>query len=261
VILWLHRAAANDSEQKFDVCLRLDPHLELVNLHEAFSVMLTSPRLRSLAFYWNEQGLEEDLRVWRGGRTLPEPATPFEDIASIGYSQARQYIESKKESPALPVAAFREAQTLLKRQAGNRYVISLNISELHRHVADELREVFPNVFFSDFSRSVMAGTVNAGNLLCHGGCGLDLHQRMAMVQASDAYVGNFDELGCAAAAFGKPCVLFGQFPGSSAGRIECGVSVVLYPDGEKAEAIAEGTIQFLRRHLLLAEERLTVTLD
>ena len=85
------------------------------------------------------------------------------------------------------------------------------------------------------------------------GYGLSLHERMALVQAADAYVGSFGELGCAALVSGRPAVLLGGGTGEQPDRTSRGEISLWFPDTAATPELTEAVLQFLFRRLGPAE--------
>jgi hypothetical protein len=81
------------------------------------------------------------------------------------------------------------------------------------------------------------------------GYGLNLHERMALVKAADAYVGSFDELGCTALVSGRPAVLLGGGTGEQPDRISRGDIAVWFPDPVEPTTLAKLVLQFLSRQI------------
>jgi hypothetical protein len=196
-MLWLDRTASDLPAGSFDVCVRLPRETADATLHDVFSVLLTSARLKSIGLYWDDAALLDDQPLWQAG--APSGA---EDIDNPTVERLEHFFQAGHEPLHLPVAARREAQTLLKRLAGDAYAICVNLPE---------GQPVP------FEEIVTGGPVS---VISPDDYGLTLHERLALVQAADAYIGRFDELGCAAIAGDRPVVVIRDDAASSIGH--CG---------------------------------------
>jgi hypothetical protein len=75
--------------------------------------------------------------------------------------------------------------------------------------------------------------------------GLSLHERMALVQAADAYVGSFNVLGCTALLARRLTILLGGSSGSQPGHIRRGDVALWFPDPLEPRALTMEVLQFL----------------
>jgi hypothetical protein len=254
VMLWLDRVATGLPEPRFDICLRLPREADDDNLHDVFSVLLTSPRLRSVGLYWDSSSLANDLRLWQAKQGRNDPtggATPYEDLGALSLKQLQEFFEVDHVRIVLPVAVTRDAQTLLKRQAGAAYAVCLNVPVEHRSLIAAVQAMRPDTRFFDLAPALP--TTEAANSQSLHGYGLNLHERMALVQVADAYVGSFDELGCAALAAKRPAVLLGGGTGEQPDRISRGDVAVWFPGPVEATTLAKVVLQFLSRQIGPAE--------
>ena len=254
VMLWLDRVATGLTEPRFDICLRLPREAADENLHDVFSVLLTSPRLRSVGLYWDSSSLADDLPLWQAKQRRNEPtawATPSEDLGSVSFKQLQEFFQADNVSIVPPVAATRDAQTLLKRQAGGAYAVCLNVPVEQRPLIAALEATRPDVRFFDLAPALQ--TTKAANSQSLYGYGLNLHDRMALVQVADAYVGSFDELGCAALVSKRPAVLLGGGTGEQPDRIGRGDIAVWFPNPVEPTTLTKAVLQFLSRQLGSAE--------
>lgn len=252
VTLWLARVSAGLSEPRFDVCLRLPREAAGDSLHDVFSVLLTSPRLRSVGLYWDSSSLADDLPLLRAKHGRSDPtvaATPHTDLDSLSFERLCEFFQSTHDDIVLPVAANRDAQTLLKRQAGKAYAVCLNVPVDIQSLADTLAARLPDFRFFDLAPNALPSSARAANSQSLYGYGLSLHERTALVQAADAYVGRFDELGSAALVSGRPAVLLGGGTGEQPDRISGDDMAVWFPVPVEATALAGAVIQFLSRQL------------
>jgi hypothetical protein len=257
-MLWLDRVATGLPEPRFDICLMLPREAADDNLHDVFSVLLTSPRLRSVGLYWDSSSLADDLPLWqaRQGQNGPTVwATPYEDLGALTFKALREFFQADHVGIVLPVAATRDAQTLLKRQAGGAYAVCLNVPVEHRSLIVAVEAARPDVRFFDLAPYASPPTAGAANSQSFYGYGLNLHERMALVQAADAYVGSFDELGCAALVSGRPAVLLGGGTGEQPDRIRRGDVAVWFQDPATTRELTEAVRQFLSRRLMPGENR------
>ena len=249
-MLWLDRVLTGPPGCQFDVCLQLPREEAAANLHDVFSVLLTFPRLRSIGLYWDASSLADDLPLLQSKRDRSDPASAalHEEIGSLGSTQFAEFLRSDHGEFALPVAASRDAQTLLKREAGGGFVGCLNVPPDLASLADTVVRARPDIWFFDLSlpTSQMTRAANHRSIFGHG---LSLHERMALASAADAYVGSFDEKGCAAVISGRPAILLG---GSNGGRPELagrGDTAVWLPGPVQPPEATNAVLQFLSRHL------------
>lgn len=246
VMIWLDRVATGFQEPRFDVCLKLPCETADANLHDVFSVLLTSQRLRSVGLYWDLSSLANDQPLWQGKRDHREPLiwpTNCEDVGSLSFKQLQEFFQANHMDIMLPVSATRDAQTLLKRQAGKASAVCLNVPEELRSLADALVAARPDVQFFDLTPVVP--TRKAVNIQSLHDYGLNLHERMALVQAADVYVGSFDQLGCVALISKRPAVLFGGATGDEPYQVSRGDMAMWFPGSVEPTALARTVLQFL----------------
>ncbi len=248
VMIWLDRVATGRPEPRFDVCLRLPREAADVSLHDVFSVLLTSQRIQSIGLYWDSPSLADDLPLWQGKRDRREPmawSMPCDDVGSLSFKQFHEYFQSTHEEVVLPVAATRDARTLLKRQAAGAYAVCLNVPLELQSLADAVTAAHPDVRFFDLATDALPPSDGTANSQSLHGYGLSLHERIALVQAADAYVGSFDELGCAALVSGRPAVLFGGGTGEHPDHISRDEISLWFPDPAPTPELTEAVLQFL----------------
>lgn len=251
VMLWLGRTLASPLGQQFDVCLRLPRDATSHRLHDVFSVLLAFPGSRSIYLYWDSSSLADDLPLLQAKLDPDDPAVsalPYHDLGPPGITQFEAFLRPGRAEIALPVAAMREAQNLLKRLAGGTYAVCLNVPAALHPLADTVARSRPDVRFFDLSPAPprTGAPENIHSLLQFG---LTLHERMALAQSVDAYVGSFDELGCAAVMSARTAVLFGGGIGGAPARIDWGDAAVWYPIPEDPMALTEAVVQCLSRRL------------
>ena len=182
VMLWLERVLTGPVAYQYHVCLRLPREATDANLHEVFSILLTFPRLRSVGLYWDSSSLTDDLSLLQAKQDRNDPATwatSYEDLGSLSFKQLQEFFQSNHDGIVLPVAATRDAQTLLKRQAGGAYAVCLNVPGELRSLADALVAARPDVRFFDLAPDPLPATKAANSQALHG-YGLNLHERMAL---------------------------------------------------------------------------------
>ena len=250
VMLWLDRIMAGPPGYQYDVCLRLPREAADANLHEVFSVVMTFPRLRSVGFYWDASSLADDLPLLQAKQDRSDSkvwVTPYESLGSPSFKELQEFFQADHAGIVLPVAAIRDAQTLLKRQAGGAYVVCLNVPAELRPLADTVAAARLDVRFFDLTLAVP--TRKAVNIQSLHDYGLNLHERMALVKASDAYVGSFDELGCAALVSKRPTILLGGGTDGPLDRISHRDKAIWFPDPVEQTMAAEMVLQFLSSQL------------
>ena len=201
-MLWLDRIASDLPSASFDLCVRLPREAADATLHDVFTVLLTSPRLTSIGWYWDDAALSDDQPLWQAG--APSGA---EDIDNPTVERLDRFLREKHQPLDLPVAARREAQTLLKRLAGGAYAICLNLPDGQAPLFAATVTAKPDVRFFDLRGS--GSKPLPANVTSLADYGLSLHERLAFVQAADAYMGSFDELGLAAIISGRPTQFVG----------------------------------------------------
>jgi len=249
VMLWLDRLLAGSQGHQFDVCLRLPREAADANLHDVLSVMLAFGRARSVGLYWDSSSLADDLPLWGGrqeGSGSAVGAAPCEDLSSPCRHGLEEFIQDKHAEIALPVLATRDAQTFVKRQAGGACVVCLNVPPESGSPAETLARARPDVWFFDLSPRSLHEERAANNqsIFDHG---FTMHERMALVQAADAYVGSFDEMGCTALISGRPAVLLGGGSSNWTNRTSRGEVAVWLPGPIEPAALVTEVLQFLSR--------------
>lgn len=250
VMLWLDEISRELKARQFDVCLKLSPDAADANLHDVFSVLLTSPRLRSIGFYWDESALHDDLPLWQAAgdrRAETVWSTLRDDLRKPTVEACRAFLDADHQGIVLPVAASRDAQTLIKRQGGAAYAVCLNLPEQVRGLVDGAAAALADVKFFDIDQVVAGSPSAAANVVSLYGYGLNLHERMAVARATDTYVGRFDEVGCAALFAGRPTVLIGGSADPHTEPLSRADTVLWLPD-PSSPAIATTILEFLRRH-------------
>jgi hypothetical protein len=245
-MLWLDRMALDLPSGSFDVCVRLPREAEDANLHDVFSVLLTSPRLASIGLYWDDAALSDDQPLWQSGAAASAASSSASDIDGPSVERLDRFLRAEHQPLDLPVAARREAQTLLKRLAGSAYAICLNLPAGQVPLFEAVVTAAPGVRFFDLgcpgSKPLPANVTSLADY------GLTLHERLAFVQAADAYVGSFDELGSAAIAGGRPGVLVGGGDrGSDALRMLGPAARTVWFPWPAGPAVATWATEFLRR--------------
>ena len=249
VLLWLDRIGGEVSGQPFDVCLRLPPDVEDDSLHDVFSILLVSPRLQSLALYWDEERLLEDLPLFQARRDragVSVWSTVREDLGTPGSQALRDFLAAGHEPLAVPVTANREARTLLKRLAGGAWTVCLNLPDEARWLAGAVTAGLPDARFFDMRNFDSARA--APNLHAVAGWGLTLHEHLALVADSDAYVGSFDLLAAAALIAGRPAVLLGGEPVATPDRQGGGEATIWIADVSDPALVTRAVLEFLGRH-------------
>jgi hypothetical protein len=173
--------------------------------------------VRSIGFYWSDASADEELRLMRGARGVEGgPAVTHERLTPTTADDRSRFLVRRHTTIALPAPAEREARTLLKRLAGGRYTICLNLDAADGSLVDSVTPAFPDARFFALGRG--SGLAPEGaSIVAVGEFGFSLHERLAFVQAADAYVGVFDEHACAAVAAKRPCVLLGGVDDERAG--------------------------------------------
>ena len=245
-MLWLDRIASDLPSGSFDVCLRLPRDAADATLHDVFSVLLTSPRLASIGLYWDDAALSDDQPLWQTGAAASAASSGANDIDAPSVERLDRFFRAEHERLDLPVAARREAQTLLKRQAGSAYAICLNLPAAQLPLAEAVVTAAPDVRFFDLG--FPGSKPLAANVTSLADYGLTLHERLAFLQAADAYVGSFDELGSAAIVGGRPGVLVGGGDrGSDALRILGPASRTVWFPWPAGPAVAKWATEILRR--------------
>jgi hypothetical protein len=210
VMLWLDRVTTGLTESRFDVCLRLPRATTDDTVHDVFSVLLTCSAVRSVGLYWDSPSLADDLSLWQPKRNRNDStalSTSHESLDSPSFEQLQEFVQADHTGIALPIAATRDAQTLLKRQAGDGLAVCLNLPLEACSVAGRLATEFPLLRFFELSPAGAHVPGPLHNLVALHSWGFNLHDRMALVSGADAYVGRLDVLGAAAVMAGRPTVL------------------------------------------------------
>jgi len=250
MIFWLESVSTGPPDHLFHVCLRLPQEAPDANLQDVISVLLTIPRVRSVGLYWDSSSLDDDLPLLQAKRDRNDPEalpSPYEGLGSPNISQYEEFLRAVHAEISLPVAARRDAQTLLKRQAGGAFVVCLNLPMELDPLVDGLAGARPDVRFLDLSPAPPQ-TARGVNIHSFVGHGLTLHERMALVEAADAYVGSFDELGCTAVMSARPAVLLGGGTGTPPAHVRCDGNIVWFPGASEPALAAIAVLEFLSRH-------------
>jgi hypothetical protein len=246
IMLWLDRVGA-DAPAVFDACLKLPGDQRTPDLHDVFSVLLASPRLRSVALYWDEAALEDDLPLWVARQDRRERTASGRDpVDAPGAGEVEAFLRRTHADVTTPVAAMREGLTLLKRLAGADLAVCLNLPAGVEPLASRLAVALPPVRFLDLGAPAAGAPGPPPNLFGLHAWGLTLHERMALVRGVDAYVGRLDTLGVVAVMSGRPTVLVAdaaEVPGP--GEALDGRVVWLLAD---SATLAADVLGFLDRH-------------
>lgn len=251
VILWLDRALVGPAGHQFDVCLRLPREAPNDGLHDVFSILLAYPGFRSVCLYWDSSSLADDLPLLQAKRDRNDPAisaTPYEDLGSPAVRQLELFLHAVHREIALPVAASRDAQTFLKRQAGGGFAVCLNVPPELASLVDAVAKARPDIWFFDLSPPTLQ-TMDAANYRSISGHGLSLHERMALASAADAYVGSFDELGCTAVISRRPAILLGSGSGVQLDPVSRDYVAVWLPFQTEPSVLTKMVLQFLSDRL------------
>ena len=234
----------------FDVCLRLPATGTVTSLPDIFSMLLVAPRLRSIYVYWDEGALQEDRPLLQGRRDRDTPTvwgTLQENLKSGVNRQLHDFFSGDHRPIELPVAAIRDAHLLLKRVAQRRFVVCLSFSCEWTAFAKELVAALPEVLFVDIGLVSSLRDAHVENMLSLDGHGFVLHERLALVQAADAYVGDFDVFGCAAMTLARPAVLFGGGTDSQQDWVSRGDKGLWFPGREIQAEAGKRVVEFLQR--------------
>jgi hypothetical protein len=256
MIFWLESVSTRPPNHLLHLCLRLPQEAPDANLQDVLSVLLTIPRVRSIGLYWDSSSLIDDLPLLQAKPDQSNPAASpalYEGPSSPSTSRYEEFLRASHAQIALPVAARREAQTMLKRQAGGAYAVCLNLPVGLDPLVDGLAKARPDVRFFDLS-SAPPRTARAVNIQSLFGHGLTLHERMALVQAADAYVGSFDELGCAAVMSARPAVLLGGGAGAPPAHVVLDGTIAWFPCASEPVVSATAVHEFLSRHFVPGEK-------
>ena len=218
LMMSLDRIGVDLERRRFDVGLQLPANVPCPVLDDVFSVLVTSPSVRSIGFYWSDASADEDLRLMRGARGVEGgPAVTHERLTPTTADDRSRFLVRRHTTMALPAPAEREARTLLKRLAGGRYTICLNLDAADGSLVNSVAPAFPDARFFALGRGSSGLAPEGTSIVAVGEFGFSLHERLAFVQAADAYVGVFDEHACAAVAAERPCVLLGGVDDERAG--------------------------------------------
>ena len=171
MVVWLGHLMHAQPSGSIDICLDISREAVSPGVPDAFSAALAFPRVRSVGIYWDSEAFHDDLPLFASER-LPR----WPDGQPLDRVQVSDF--------AVSLAAARDAQTLLKRFAGPASVVCVNA----RVELSTPTQVSARFFHLD------------------AGLGFTLHERMALVQAADAYVGERDELGHTALLCGRPAL-------------------------------------------------------
>ena len=250
VMLWLGRTLAGPRGSRFDVCLRLSREDPAPSLQDALSVALAFPRIRSIGLYWDSSKLADDLPLLHSSREANDGtvcAPSFDEVGSQKHDRFAAFLRCEHAEFMLPVAASRDAQTLLKRLAGAASAVCLNLPvELHGF-ADAMAQARPDIQF--FHLSPVPKSPPSANNQSLFGWGLSLHERMALIQGADAYIGSFDELGCTALLSRRPAILLGGDADQRTDSLQRGEEAIWFPGQPDPVALRPAILQFLTRHL------------
>jgi hypothetical protein len=218
LMMSLDRIGVDLEGRRFDVGLQLPANVPCPVLDDVFSVLVASPSVRSIGFYWSDASADEDLRLMRGARGVEGgPAVTHERLTPTTADDRSRFLVRRHTTIALPAPAEREARTLLKRLAGGRYTICLNLDAADGALVNSVAPTFPDARFFGLGRGSSGLAPEGASIVAVGEFGFSLHERLAFVQAADAYVGVFDEHACAAVAAERPCVLLGGVDDERAG--------------------------------------------
>lgn len=253
VMLWLDRIAVGLPGSGFDVCLRLPRDDSNASLQDTVSVLLASSRVRSIYLYWDEASLRDDLPLLQARQERREQtlcSTGRDQLGAPTFHQLHDFLTSDHHRFILPVAARRDAQTLLKRYARGSFTVCLNLPAAARSLIDRVAAALPDVRFVDLGVMTPPSGPCSSNVLSIYDHGLNMVERLAIVEDVDAYVGRFDAFGCTALSCGRPSILFGGCPsGVQPGRIDRGDSVVWFTDSTGPVDAADRIVEFLRHRL------------
>ena len=218
LMMSLDRIGVDLEGRRFDVGLQLPANVPCPVLDDVFSVLVASSSVRSIGFYWSDASADEELRLMRGARGVEGgPAVTHERLTPTTADDRSRFLVRRHTTIALPAPAEREARTLLKRLAGGRYTICLNLDAADGSLVNSVAPAFPDARFFALRRGSSGPAPEGASIVAVGEFGFSLHERLAFVQAADAYVGVFDEHACAAVAAERPCVLLGGVDDERAG--------------------------------------------
>jgi hypothetical protein len=197
-----------------------------VQLDRAFSVLMAVTGLGSILLYWQRDVLDGDLR-------LLEPHGARVDLERPTTSAAPRPL-------TLPPAAAREAETFIKRHAGDAFVVCLNLPGDWSCLATELPAALNAVMFVDLGHA----RTSCHNIVAVAGHGFGLHERLALARAADLYVGRFDELAVAALVAGRP-IAVDRIP---AGAVDMPSSAPIRVFGDRGDRSSADVAAFIRQH-------------
>ncbi len=249
--VWVDRIS-NAQHPMFDVCLRLPATGTVTSLPDILSMLLVAPRLRSIYVYWDEGALQEDRPLLQGRRDRNTPTvwgTLQENLKSDVNRQLHDFFSGDHRPIELPVAAIRDAHLLLKRVAQRRFVVCLSLPCEWTDLAKDLVAALPEVLFVDIGLVSSLQEIHVENMLSLDGQGFTLHERLALVQAADAYVGDFDVFGCVAITLARPAVLFGGGTDSQQDWVSRGDKALWFPFRDIPVGAGKRVVEYLRRHI------------
>jgi len=245
-LMWLDRVGSDFPPGPFDVCLRFERRDDAA-AEDTFSALLTVPRLRSIGLYWGDESIADDLALMSARRRH----VVRDQVVRLSGMQA-QDIVARRHSPLQPsIDARREARTLLKRQARGGFAVCLNLSPPSPTLGHLIAGAVPGATIFDFSPAVSAAP-GMGNVVAAGGWALTLHERIAMVQEADAYIGRLDALGCAALLAGRPSILVGGLDDAASELIQ-GHAATWLPSGHSSAAMASALARLAKLQMRTAD--------
>ncbi|MEX2528448.1 MAG: hypothetical protein WEA09_12490 [Gemmatimonadota bacterium] len=249
-LLWLDRVTADRSRRSpypFDACLLLPGQGRASHLHEVFSVLLASPRVESVAFYWDEAALADDLPLWMPRADRLDPAADERgEVDAPSQAEIRAFVQRGHHPVTLPPPALREAETLLKRLVGSDLAVCVNLPPSAGWLAGPLAAEFPLVHFFQLSPADGEAPDPPTNLVPIHTWGFSLHERMALARGTDAYLGHLDVLAAMAVMAGRPTALIAE-PGEEDGPPEADGERVLWVPAETS-ALVKALHGFVDRH-------------
>ena len=238
-LMWLDRVGDDSPTGPFDVCLRFMRRND-AEVADVFSALLTVPRLRSIGLYWDDERIADDLALMISPRREsmgPPSSTVRNQIVTVSRMQLQEAL-ARRHSPLQPsIDARREARTLLKRRARGGFAVCLNLSPPPSTLGHLIAGAVPGATIFDLSPAASAAP-GKENVVAAGGWALTLHERIALVQEADAYVGRLDALGCAALLAGRPSILVGGLDDDAASETIQGDAVMWLPSGHSSAAMA-----------------------
>lgn len=227
-LIWLVELGRGAPAHRVDACMQVPSNESCAMLPGVFSAMMTSSRLQSMAFYFDERQVASEWRLLGTPVASKDGSAAPVDIPNglQGRYLKRLFLSDLADAVTLPVGAKGEAQLLLKRLAGGAQVVCLNLgsatsdpgafaytqSQFLRRAQREL----PDIVFLVLDDSItqpFAEPLPPHNVFLLHRFGLTLHERMAVVQAADLYVGAFDLLAVAAVAADRDLLVYGAEDG------------------------------------------------